>query len=132
MHYAIIENGVVVNVAVADEPLADNWIASDGASIGWLWDGSTLFPPPAPVIPLAAAQAAGLLQIDADVDQLYARVIGNRAAEYEQAEREATVYTQVGYAGPVPGMVSAWAQAKGWTGQQAADDIVAQAAAWVK
>lgn len=47
MRYAIIENGVVVNVAVSDAPLADKWIASDTAQIGDLYvDGQ--FVPPAP------------------------------------------------------------------------------------
>lgn len=34
MRFAIIENGIVVNVAVSESPLADNWIASDEAEIG--------------------------------------------------------------------------------------------------
>lgn len=34
MKFAIIENNTVVNVAVSDEPLADNWIASEVAAIG--------------------------------------------------------------------------------------------------
>lgn len=47
MRYAIIENDKVTNVAVADEPLADNWIASDSAQIGDTYaDGK--FTPPAP------------------------------------------------------------------------------------
>lgn len=49
MKYAIIENGKVVNVAVSDEPLADNWIQSDVAQIGDIYDGST-FTTPEPVI----------------------------------------------------------------------------------
>ena len=47
MRYAIIKDSKVVNVAVADEPLADNWIASDSAQIGDNYaDGE--FTPPAP------------------------------------------------------------------------------------
>lgn len=34
MNYAIIENGVVINVAVAEEALAENWVASEVAAIG--------------------------------------------------------------------------------------------------
>lgn len=33
-NFAIIENGIVVNVAVADLPQSDSWIQSDTASIG--------------------------------------------------------------------------------------------------
>ena len=47
--YVIVENSMVVNVAVADEPLANNWVASEAAQIGWLYDGETFTaPPPAP------------------------------------------------------------------------------------
>jgi hypothetical protein len=34
MIYAIIENGVVVNKALAEEPLDASWVASDTANIG--------------------------------------------------------------------------------------------------
>lgn len=34
MKYAIIENGIVSNIAVSDAPLADNWVASEVAKIG--------------------------------------------------------------------------------------------------
>lgn len=49
MNYAIIENGVVANIALADSPLAPNWVQSDAAKIGDLYDGvSFTTPPPAP------------------------------------------------------------------------------------
>lgn len=34
MRYVILENNIVVNAAVADEPLGENWIASDQGNIG--------------------------------------------------------------------------------------------------
>ena len=34
MKYAIIENGIVANIAVADAPLAANWVDGAGAQIG--------------------------------------------------------------------------------------------------
>lgn len=89
------------------------------------WEGP-LPTPPVPPLDRAAISA----QIDAEVDALYARVIGNRAAEYEQAEREAIAYAAADFAGAVPPMVQAWASAKGWPGQQAAQDIITQATAW--
>lgn len=47
MRYAIIDAGIVINVAEADEPLADNWVQSDTASPGWLYDDQTEeFSPP--------------------------------------------------------------------------------------
>lgn len=48
MKYAIIENGVVVNVAVAEAPLAENWIASESAAIGDLYEGGEFIRPPDP------------------------------------------------------------------------------------
>ncbi len=41
MRYAIIENGIVVNVALSDYPLAENWIedAENVAQIGGSYDG---------------------------------------------------------------------------------------------
>ena len=46
--YAIVENGKVINVALADGPLADNWIRSDEAGIGWDYDGTNFIEPPEP------------------------------------------------------------------------------------
>lgn len=40
MRYVIVEGGVVINVAVADAPLADNWVRSDVLSIGQKLDGT--------------------------------------------------------------------------------------------
>lgn len=45
----IIEDGIAVNAAVADVSFGDNWIVSDTANIGDLWDGEK-FTKPAPVI----------------------------------------------------------------------------------
>lgn len=47
MRYAIIESGAVANVAVSDEPLADNWIASETAETGDCYDGA-MFSRPVP------------------------------------------------------------------------------------
>jgi hypothetical protein len=46
MRFAIInENNVVVNVAVGDDALADNWIASDTALIGDIYADSVFSTP---------------------------------------------------------------------------------------
>jgi len=42
MRYAIISDGVVINVAIANEAIAGDWILiPDGipVGIGWLYDG---------------------------------------------------------------------------------------------
>lgn len=44
MNYAIVIGGKVVNIAVADEPLFENWIDVTGLptppNVGWLYDGA--------------------------------------------------------------------------------------------
>jgi len=70
--YAIIEDGVVANIAKANEALAPNWVQSDSAAIGDLYDGASFTKPPAPPEPIpqvvsrfqarAALYQAGLLE----------------------------------------------------------------------
>ena len=57
MKYAIIENGIVANIAVADAPLAANWIDATGAHIGDVWDGTSFSAPHIEVDINALAQA---------------------------------------------------------------------------
>ena len=48
MKYAIVVNGIVKNLAVADAPIDDTWIPAGNAQIGWQWDGvkfSRVIPP---------------------------------------------------------------------------------------
>ena len=125
--FAIVDGGVVVNRARAAAPLAENWIEAD-ADIGWLWDGETFTPPPPP--PIEGQKAQAIFRVDADVDVIYSAVIGSRGLEYEAAEREATAYAAAGYTGTPGPMVQSWADVKGWPSDEAADDILAQAAAW--
>lgn len=42
--FAVIENGVVTNIVIADSPMFDNWIDANGCSIGDLWDGVSFIP----------------------------------------------------------------------------------------
>ena len=68
--YAIIENGVAVNVVVADAELAaqNGWIACPDAGPGWKYDGTTftepdpivIEPTPAPTKEQLMAQIAAL------------------------------------------------------------------------
>jgi len=58
MKYAIIENGKVANIAVADFPIEPNWVLDTGAKIGDLYqDGQFV---PAPPDTVAEAEAARL------------------------------------------------------------------------
>jgi len=87
--------------------------------------------PPVPTLP--ELKSAAVKHIDNDTDALYGAVIGNRASEYVEAEAQANAYAAASYTGAVPDCVASWAAAKvaqSWTAQQAADDILATAAAW--
>ena len=55
MKFAIIENGVVSNVVLADAPLESNWIEIDQAGPGWLYQDGEFLPPP-PVVPTKEQQ----------------------------------------------------------------------------
>lgn len=51
MRYAIVINSVAINVVEAEQPMAENWVRSDTAGIGWLLESGELVPPPAPPAP---------------------------------------------------------------------------------
>tara|TARA_Y100001949_G_scaffold163033_1_gene156575 strand:- start:69 stop:617 length:549 start_codon:yes stop_codon:yes gene_type:complete len=73
-------------------------------------------------------------QIDAAADTARAAVVGDptRTIEYERAAAEAAQFKAAGYpAESVPRTVAAWA-INGRTAQQAADDILAEAAAYTE
>lgn len=77
---------------------------------------------------VADVKAELIARIDADVDAIYAAVIGNRSDEYNAANADATAYKAAGYTGAIPASVQSWAAAKAWTATQAADDILTAAA----
>lgn len=91
MKYAIIENGIVTNIALADAPLADNWIASEVARIGDKYEnGQFVTPPPNTELEAAAARARrnGMLSAS-DWTQLTDAPVDSLAwANYRQALRD--------------------------------------------
>ena len=60
MKYAIIENGIVVNIAVSNAPLAANWVNGSGAQIGWAWDGISFSAPPVDIAALASEKLTAI------------------------------------------------------------------------
>ena len=48
MKYAIVQGGVVVNIAEANAPIDTNWIQSDGAGVGWSYANGVFSAAPAP------------------------------------------------------------------------------------
>jgi hypothetical protein len=77
-----------------------------------------------------AAKNAFIIKIDTDADALIRTVIGERASQYEGAEREALAYKAAGYTGSAPPKVQAWATAKNQTPTWAADSQIETAAIW--
>lgn len=75
-------------------------------------------------------KSAFILQIDTDADALIRTVIGERASQYESAEKQSAAYKAAGYTGTVPPKVQAWATAKNQTATWAADSQIATAEAW--
>ena len=85
---------------------------------------------PIDIPPFADAQLAFTFKIDEDIDAIYAKVVGNRFAEYQDAALEAKAFKDTLYLGTAGASVSAWATVKAKTNTWAADDILATAAAW--
>ncbi len=136
------ENGFFVGMVMVDEdpmergtfqlpPLAIDIsppVIQDGQRAQWLgesWIFHDANPDPSPeqYRPLA------ILNIDLDVDRIYAQVIGLRGPEYEMAEDQARAFL-ADTNQPPPQSVTDWASIKGWTPEVAAQNIVTQAEAW--
>lgn len=69
-------------------------------------------------------------KIDADVDAIYAKVIGNRTVEYQIAYDETKAWADNNYAGDPPFSVTAHVDAYGITAQESAAEILAVGNAW--
>jgi hypothetical protein len=96
----------------------------------WYGVGWEVLPQHPTVKPLAELQAQARSAIDADADAIVRDTIGDRAEEYRQAEADALAYQAAGFEGTAPASVAAWAQASGMGNPAAAENILAQAAAW--
>lgn len=120
--------GIEGRAVMLDGPI--NWDAGTPTSIlrwapeSWLHWAETA----SAVMILPGVVAA----IDAAGDAARVLAIGDpaRALEYQQAEQQAREYRDRLYAGEVPEDVASWAEPKGWTSEQAADDIIATADRW--
>lgn len=93
----------------------------------WLQQGNQ----PTPQLSLAELQEQLLREIDAAADSTRSVTLGSepKLAEYQRAAAEAQAFKDAAYKGEAPPAVRSWAEAKGWDGQQAADSILAKAAA---
>ena len=63
MKYAIIENGIVTNVALAAGPMAPNWVETDTAGIGWAYSNGVFAAPVIPETPVVVDPCEWLIDI---------------------------------------------------------------------
>jgi len=84
------------------------------------------------MLPLGAALLYAAQQIDEAADSARVSVVGNslRVVEYQLAEQEAQAFQVAGFEGEVPATVQAWVDAAGLSPREAAENILAEAAAW--
>lgn len=94
--YAIIENGVVANLALSEDALEPNWVlAEDGVSTGWLYADDAFSHPPEPdpgvaPVPQSCTRRQGLLALLAH-DHRRAEIEALIDAIPDEKEREAAL-----------------------------------------
>ena len=123
MRYAIVEGGVVVNVAASEQALEGNWIASETAAIGDLYDGEKFVrPEPAVEVPgsVSMRQARLALLAAGLLDQV--EVAMQSASQAEQIEWEYA--TEVRRDSP---LVTSMTAALGWSSEQVDQLFIAAA-----
>lgn len=135
--WARIENGTVAEITDLDPAgrfhPSLQWqqvSQAGGCGPGWRWDGK-MFTAPQAVMPSADELCT---RVDTAADAARARVAGDplRAVEYDRAAAEAQAFADAGYpAAAVPRTVAAWA-INGRTAREAADSILAEAAAYTE
>lgn len=127
--YKLTKTGVVnveTGAIVPAEPTNRDWQAYQA----WCAEGNQAVPADEPDI--ETLKETFCRSIDSVADAARLAIAGDplRVVEYERAAAEAKAYQDAGYTGTVQPTVQSWAEAKGWTGKQAADDILAEADAW--
>ena len=63
MKYAIIENGIVANVALAGGPIAPNWVETEEAGPGWNYSNGVFAAPVIPAPPVVVDHCEWLLDL---------------------------------------------------------------------
>ena len=79
---------------------------------------------------LVDVKLKAVLKFESDTDVFIKSIVGERAGEYELAEKEATSFKESGYVGDVPSSVSSDAIANGHSNQIACDNILEMATNW--
>jgi hypothetical protein len=146
--YVRINNGSIAELFPTDGDIAEMfnpalvWVDVTGIDpqpqVGWqasnsggVWSFAPAEVPPAPT--LDQVKAVLCVQVDGAADAAYAEIGGNspgRIAEYKQAKADADAFKAAGYVGTVPDTIACWAEAQGWSAQQACDNILTTAQSW--
>jgi hypothetical protein len=122
------------DVVLIDAPI--NWSAPTATSVLFMIDGALTW---IEQLPIEAVLERAYITIDGAADAARMFILGEptKQVEYSRAEAQARQYAAAGYADPVPPSVASWANAQKWTndgvpwtGQAAADDIIATADRW--
>jgi len=79
--YAIVKEGRVVNVALSDKPLSDEWVVSDKAAIGDEYAGGKFVKPAEPV-----KESSGKVEKKDRIDALIDILVFNGALSVDDAE----------------------------------------------
>ena len=125
LHSQIPDDAVELSQAVFDSVIAN---PTPGKIRSHDADGLPILIDPPAYVPTADVLCQ---RIDTAADAARRAVAGDplRAVEYDRARLAAEQFAAAGYQGDVPAMVAAWA-INGRTPQQAADSILAEAAAY--
>lgn len=116
MRYAIIENGVVINVVEADAGFAvtQGWIEAGSAGVGWSYDGEG-FSPPALWATLEEAKAARLAELAAYRWQIECGgIVRNGAAIATDDRSQAKISGALQLVQDDPQVVIDWKADNGW------------------
>lgn len=123
-----------VNVAPNFDPYTQELVSNPVASyVNGEWVADYLVVDLAPEVVLSKLEdkrASLLTQVDTDTDTLYQQTLGNMGSEYEATEVQARAYQASDWQDSPGALITVWAQVKGWTNQQAAEDILQEADRW--
>ena len=123
-----------VNVMPSFDPFTQELVSNPVASyVNGEWVADYLVVDLAPEVVLSKLEdkrASLLTQVDIDTDTLYQQTLGNKGSEYEATEAQARTYQASDWQDSPGALITVWAQVKGWTNQQAAEDILQEANRW--
>lgn len=134
MKHAYIEKNIAIEVVESDPAMlftpgyaSQFQQVPDDVQAGWEYANGQWQAPA-----IVFDRMALIADIDRRADVLRLAIVGDpvRVEEYRLARDEAAAFIGANYTGAVPPTVQAWATAKTWTAQHAADDIAVTAQAW--